>query len=111
MTAGCMILKEDVQPMGRRSKFTPAQKRDAVLAVLTKRRTVSEVCRELGIAEHTLARWREQALEGMEHALADKAERNGREAELERRLDEAERALGRMTLEYELRGKALGRLT
>jgi transposase-like protein len=37
--------------MGRRSEFTPAQKRYAVLAVLTKRRTVSEVCRELGVSE------------------------------------------------------------
>jgi hypothetical protein len=33
--------------MGRRSEFTPAQKRDAVLTVPTKRKTVSEVCREL----------------------------------------------------------------
>jgi transposase-like protein len=52
--------------MRRRSHFTPAQKRDEVLGVLTKRKTVSETCRELGISEQTLARWREQAVEGME---------------------------------------------
>jgi transposase-like protein len=97
--------------MGRRSKFTPRQKADAVLAVLTKRKTVSEVCRELGVTEQTFARWREVAIAGMEDNLADKAEQNSRERDLERRLDEAERALGRMTLEYELRGKALRRLT
>jgi hypothetical protein len=34
--------------MGRQSAFTPAQKRDAVLAVLSKRKKVAEACRELG---------------------------------------------------------------
>ena len=52
--------------MARRSQFTPAQKRDAVLAVLSKRKAVAESCRELGISEPTLARSREQAVEGME---------------------------------------------
>ena len=43
--------------MGRRSKFTPAQKRDAVLAVLSRRKTMAQVCRELGITKTTLMRW------------------------------------------------------
>jgi transposase-like protein len=50
--------------MGRRSGHTPAQKRDAVLAVLTKRTTISEVCRELAVSEQTFHRWRDKALEG-----------------------------------------------
>jgi transposase-like protein len=41
------------------------QKRDAVLAVLCKKKTVAETCRELGISEPTFARWREQAIHGM----------------------------------------------
>lgn len=97
--------------MGRRSPFTPAEKRDAVLAVLTKRKTISEVCRDKGISAQTFARWREQALEGMAEALADKADRNSREADLERRLAEAERTVGRLALENELLGKASRRLT
>jgi len=68
--------------MGRRSGHTSAQKRDAVLAVLTKRKTISEVCRELAVSEQTFHRWRNQALEGMETALGDKADTNAREAEL-----------------------------
>ena len=36
--------------MGRRSGHTSAQQRDAVLAVLTKRKTISEVCRELAVS-------------------------------------------------------------
>ena len=97
--------------MGRRSHFTPAQKRDAVLGVLTKRKTVSETCRELGVSEQTLARWRDQAVEGMELALADKAERDGREALLEKKLTEAEQTVGRLALENDLLGKASRRLT
>ncbi|WP_208029686.1 transposase [Rhabdothermincola sediminis] len=97
--------------MGRLSAFTPAEKRDAVLAVLSKQKTISEVCRDKGISAPTFARWREQALEGMAEALADKADRNSREAELERRLAEAERTVGRLALENELLGKASRRLT
>ena len=39
--------------MGRKSTFTATQKRDAVMGVLTKRKTVAETCRELGISETT----------------------------------------------------------
>jgi transposase-like protein len=56
--------------MGSRSPFTPAQKRDAVLAVLTKRKTVSEVCREVGVSEKSFNRWREHALEAIDEANA-----------------------------------------
>ena len=97
--------------MGRRSQFTPAQKRDAVLGVLTKRKTVSETYGELGVSEQTLARWRDQAVEGMELALADKTERDGREALLEKKLTEAELTIGRLAMEHDLLGKASRRLT
>ncbi len=85
--------------MGRRSTFTPAQKRDAVLGVLTKRKRVAETCRELGVSEQTFAQWREQAVEGMELVLADKTERDGREALPEKKLSEAERTIGRLARE------------
>lgn len=67
--------------MGRRSPFTKTQKTDAVLAVLSGKQTVSEVCREFGIFASTFARWRSAALAGMEDALADNDDRNRREAE------------------------------
>jgi transposase-like protein len=67
--------------MGRRSKFTPAQKQEAVLGVLTKKRTILETCRELGITAQTFARWREQAIEGMREALSDVPESKGRPSE------------------------------
>jgi transposase-like protein len=97
--------------MGRRSRFTPAQKRDAVLAVLTKKKTVSEVCRELGVSETSFNRWREQALEAIDEAMKDEADRSKSDVEVERRLAEAERTIGRLALENELLGKASRWLT
>jgi transposase-like protein len=97
--------------MGRRSRFTPAQKRDAVLAVLTKKKTVSEVCRELGVSETSFNRWREQALEAIDEAMRDEADRSKSDVEVERRLAEAERTIGRLALENELLGKASRWLT
>lgn len=97
--------------MGRRSPHTPRQKADAVLAVLTKCKTISEVCRELAISEQTFHRWRNLAVEAMADGLADKADKSGREADLERRLAEAERTVGQLALENELLGKASRRLT
>jgi hypothetical protein len=84
--------------MGRRSHFTSAQKRDAVLGVLTKRKTVSETCRD-------------QAVEGTELVLADKTTRDGREALLEKKLTEAEQTIGQLALVNDLLGKASRRLT
>ena len=61
--------------MGRKSTFTVAYKRGAVMGVISNRKTVSETCRELGISERTFGRRREQALEGMEAAFIDKDKR------------------------------------
>ncbi len=96
--------------MGRKSTFTAAQKRDAVMGVISKRKTVAETCRELGISETTFARWCEQALAGMEAALADKDKRDSREDVLAKQLAEAERTIGRLALENDLLGKASRRL-
>jgi transposase-like protein len=82
-----------------------------VLAVLTKKKTVSEVCRELGVSETSFNRWREQALEAIDEAMRDKADRSKSDVEVERRLAEAERTIGRLALENELLGKASRWLT
>ena len=97
--------------MGRKSTFTAAAKRDAVVDVISKRKTVSQTCRELGISETTFARWREQALEGLEAALVDKDKRGSREDVLAKQLAEAERTIGQLALDNELLGKASRRLT
>jgi transposase-like protein len=87
------------------------QKRDAVLAVLAKRKTVSEVCRELGVSETSLNRWRELALEAIDEAMAGRGVCSAADADLQRRLAEAERTVGKLALENELLGKASRWLT
>ncbi len=92
--------------MERKSTLTAAAKRDAVMGVFTKRKTVAETSREMGISETTFARWREQALEGMKAALMDKDTRNSREDMAAKQLAEAERTVRRLGLEIVLPGKA-----
>jgi transposase-like protein len=59
--------------IGKRSRFSPPQNQEAVLAVMGKHSTISEVCRELGITKQTFNRWRKLAIEGMEAALQERA--------------------------------------
>jgi transposase-like protein len=82
-----------------------------VLAVLTKKKTVSEVCRELQVSETSFNRWREQAFEAIDEAMKDRADRGQGSVDVERRLAEAERTIGKLALENELLGKASRWLT
>ena len=95
--------------MSERRKYrswTAQQKLEIVLAGLRGDRTVREVCREHEIAETLYYSWREKLLAGGREALAGKEERQG-ERELERRVRDLERALGRKTYELEVAGEAL----
>ena len=89
--------------MGRGSNYTSKQKAEMVLSVLTKQVTAAEACRRHGVTETTLARWREQALEGIVKGLEGHDVGRRREAELEREL-------GQVTMIADLRSKALQRL-
>jgi len=96
--------------MRRKSTFTAAAKRDAVMCVLTKRKTVTQTCRELGLSENTFACWKEKALEGMEATLVDKDNLRSLKDVLAKQLAEDERTIGQFALDKELPGKASRRL-
>jgi transposase-like protein len=87
-------------------KFTAKQKAEIVLAGLRGEVSIKEVCRQHEIAETLYYSWREKLLEGGQAALAGKDERNG-ERELQKKIRELERALGRKTYELEIAGEAL----
>ena len=87
-------------------KFTAKQKVEIVLAGLRGDRSVREVCREHEIVETLYYHWREKLLEGGHKQLAGKDERQA-EKELNKRIRELERALGRKTYELEIAGEAL----
>ena len=87
-------------------KFTARQKLEIVLASLRGDRSVLELCREQGIAEGLLRRWREQALEAAVERF-DSGQERSLQAEQRRRIAGLERALGRKTSELAMAGKAL----
>jgi transposase len=85
-------------------KFTAKQKLEIVLASLRGDLSVAELCREHGIVESLLRKWREQALEAAAERFESGQERT-LAAEQRCRIAELERALGRKTYELELAGK------
>jgi len=87
-------------------KFSAKQKAEIVLAGLRGDRSVRDVCREAGIAETLYYSWRDKLLEGGKVALAGKDERQA-EKELQKRIRELERTLGKKTYELEIAGEAL----
>ena len=87
-------------------KFTSKQKLEVVLASLRGDRSVAELCREHGIAESLLRKWRDQALEAAAERFESGQERT-LQSEQRRRIRELERALGRKTYELEIAGEAL----
>jgi transposase len=87
-------------------KFSAKQKAEIVLAGLRGETSVRDVCREHGIAEALYYSWRDKLLEGGRQALSGKDERRA-EKELQKRIRELERALGRKTYELEIAGEAL----
>jgi transposase len=90
----------------RYRKFSAKQKAEIVLAGLRGDRSVREVRREHEIAETLYYQWREKLLEGGQAAVAGRNERHG-ERELQKKVRELERALGRKTYELENAGEAL----
>ena len=60
----------------------------------SKQVTAAEACRRHAITETTLARWREQALDGIVKGLEGREVGTRREAELEREIAALERKLG-----------------
>jgi transposase len=90
----------------RYRKFTAKQKVEIVLAGMRGDRSVRDVCRDAEIAETLYYSWRDKLLEGGVKELTGKDERAG-EKELQKRIRELERALGRKTYELEIAGEAL----
>lgn len=87
-------------------KFTAKQKLEIVVASLRGDRSVAELCREHGIAESLLRKWRDQALEAAAERFESGQERS-LQVEQRRRIRELERALGKKTYELEVAGEAL----
>jgi len=82
-------------------RWSANRKIDVVLRLL-RGEALEEVSREVGVEAHRLQAWRDDFLEAGRQGL--KATRPGREGD--RRLSEAERKLGELTMENEILRRA-----
>lgn len=94
---------------GRRRRWTAAEKLRIVEETLDDRASISVVARRNGVAPNLLYRWRRLMLEGGSVAVAedDEVTSNKVVRQLEDRIRELERQLGRKTLEAEILREAL----
>ena len=88
--------------MNQRRNFTSQFKARVVLEILTKLRTMAQVCREYDIKEQVVTRWKAEFLERAPTLFAPDQQRNQDEA----RIAELERLVGRLTMELEFAKKA-----
>ena len=96
---------------GRRRYWSAAEKLRVVEETLDGRETVSAVARRNGVAPNLLYRWRRLMLEGGAVAVSDDdgVTGNRQVRQLEERVRELERQLGRKTLENEILKETLAK--
>ena len=94
---------------GRRRRWTAAEKLRIVEETLDDRASISVVARRNGVAPNLLYRWRRLMLEGGSVAVTedDDVTSNRVVREMESRIRELERQLGRKTMEAEILREAL----
>ena len=94
---------------GRRRRWSAAEKLRIVEETLDERESISVVARRNGVDPKLLYRWRRLMLEGGSVAVTGDDEVTGNRAvrQMEDRIRELERQLGRKTLEVEILREAL----
>ncbi len=93
----------------KRRSFEPEFKLQCVLDVLSGGKTPAQTCREHGLNESILARWRKQFAERAPKIFAN-SKANGVSAEAQR-IAALERLVGRLTLELDAAKKISSYLT
>ncbi len=106
-----MSVSEIITDGGRRRHWSTPEKLRIVEETLDGRESISVVARRNGVAPNLLYRWRRLMLEGGSVAVAgdDDVTSNRQVREMETRIRELERQLGRKTLEVEILKEALER--
>lgn len=88
--------------MRRRRSFTPQFKTQVVLEVLTRAKSMAQVCREYDLHEHVVLRWKAEFLDRAPQVFASDRAQSAEQA----RIAELERLVGRLTMELEIAKKA-----
>ncbi len=89
--------------MDKRRKFTPQFKAKVVLELLSGAKTPAQACREYGLRDSLVYKWRGEFLERAYTVFADKG---NHQDEYETRIAELERMVGRLTVELDATKKA-----
>jgi len=84
----------------KRRKFDPDKKVTIVLEGLKGETTIAELCRKYQISEPLYYKWRDKFLEGGRKAFF--SPESDIEKELERRIEELEKIIGRQTVQIEI---------
>ncbi len=87
--------------MNQRRNFTPQFKARVVLEILTKLRTMAQVCREYDLKEQVVTRWKAEFLERAPTLFASDRQHDQDQV----RVAELERLVGRLTMELEIAKK------
>jgi transposase-like protein len=83
-----------------RKKYDPETKVAIVLEGLKGNVSIAELCRKYQISEALYYRWRDKFLEGGRKAFL--SPESDREKELERKVEELEKIIGRQTIQIEI---------
>jgi len=91
------LMTVDDEEAGTKGRWSAGRKLDVVLRLLRGEK-LDEVSREVGVEAHRLAAWRDEFLDAGKQGLKNKRAAT----EDDRRLREAERKIGELTLENEI---------
>jgi len=84
--------------MSKRRKFSPAFKSQVVLEVLTGTKTAAQICREYGLKDSVLSRWKRDFIERAPQLF----EGDAASEQFEAKVAELERMVGRLSMELEV---------
>lgn len=87
---------------GRPGRRSAEERTDAVLELLSGKASVDQLARRFGVYPSTIEKWREVALEGVAGALRQGSGKSPREAMLEKKLKDLERAFTDVAIKKEL---------
>ncbi len=92
---------------GRPGRRTLAERREAVLSLLSGKASVDQLAQQYGVLPETVLGWRDAALEGISAALLQGDGSTERERALEKKVRELEAAFSQVSIERALAMKAV----
>lgn len=92
---------------GRPGRRTVAERREAVLALLSGKASVDQIARKYGVLSETVEKWREQAVAGIEEVLLRGDAATPRERALEREVAELKKAMATLAVDHALAMQAV----